>query len=258
MGAELVFVVAVRVAVVDDVEPVPGPALAVARRGEQGLHQSLVGIRGGIGDEGLGLLRRRRQTGEIEIEPADKRAGVGGGRRVETLGGEFRADEGIDRIFDTRRRRDGCEGFERPPIKGVGHGCARGVGPSRTGVDPRLEGGDFRRRECFALGRHSHILNFAGDKLHQRARGAESRHDIRRAAVAAVQRDGLHIEAVAALLFFGAVAFDAMRLKNRAHVAHEIGRSHGKCRGERPGHECGPATPPGRSDGERRRLRAAP
>src|SRR5438067_11780669 len=41
--AAFVLVVTMRVAVVDDVEPVPTPALAVARRGEEPVDQVLVG-----------------------------------------------------------------------------------------------------------------------------------------------------------------------------------------------------------------------
>ena len=43
--AAFVLVVTMRVAVVDDVEPVPTPALAVARRGEQPVDQLLVSPR---------------------------------------------------------------------------------------------------------------------------------------------------------------------------------------------------------------------
>ena len=53
----LVLVVAVGVAVVDDIEPMAGPALAVARRGQQPIDQPLVCVRRVIADEGVDLRR---------------------------------------------------------------------------------------------------------------------------------------------------------------------------------------------------------
>ena len=44
VGARLVLVVAVGVAVMDHVEPVPAPALAVVRAGQQAVDQPLVGV----------------------------------------------------------------------------------------------------------------------------------------------------------------------------------------------------------------------
>ena len=66
VGPGLVLVVAVRVAVVDDVEPVPRPALAVPGRDEQPFDELFVGLRVGVGDEGLHLVGRGRQADEIE------------------------------------------------------------------------------------------------------------------------------------------------------------------------------------------------
>ena len=45
VGAEGILPVAVRLGVANEVEPVPPPALAVARRGQQAVDQPLVGIR---------------------------------------------------------------------------------------------------------------------------------------------------------------------------------------------------------------------
>ena len=46
VGSRLVLIVSVGVAVVDDVEPMPGPPLAVVRRIQQLVHQSLVRVAG--------------------------------------------------------------------------------------------------------------------------------------------------------------------------------------------------------------------
>ena len=59
IGPGLVLVVAVGVAVVDNVEPVAGPPLAVLRRGEQPIDELFGGRWVGIGDKGFNLFRRR-------------------------------------------------------------------------------------------------------------------------------------------------------------------------------------------------------
>ena len=96
--AQLVLVIAVRVAVVDDVEPVPRPALAVARGGEQLVHEPLVGIRRMVGGKGGDLLRRRRESGEVEVKTAAECARVGFGRHREFFLCELCGDEGVYRI----------------------------------------------------------------------------------------------------------------------------------------------------------------
>ena len=58
--AQLIALEAVGVGVVRDVEPVPRPALAVVRRGEQFIDELFVGPRVAVGDEALHALRRRR------------------------------------------------------------------------------------------------------------------------------------------------------------------------------------------------------
>ena len=77
--------VAVGVGVAGQVEPVPAPALAVVRRGEQPVDQPLVGVGPGVGEEGLDLGGRRRQAEQVEAEPADQRRAVGLGRRARPL-----------------------------------------------------------------------------------------------------------------------------------------------------------------------------
>ena len=94
----LVLVVAVRLAEVDDVEPVPRPPLAVVRRREQPVDQLLVRVRGRVVDEGLDLVRRRRQADQVEVQPADQRAPVGLRRRRQSpVTRQLREDEVVDR-----------------------------------------------------------------------------------------------------------------------------------------------------------------
>ena len=127
---------------------------------------------------------------------------------------------------------EGGEGAEGPPVERIGEGDASGVGPDGAGVDPGGEGGDFRGAERIALGRHLQILDLALEILHQRTGGPLTRQDVGGAALAAVERDGLHIEPVAALLFLRPVALEAVRLKDRAHVRPEIRCGEGESRGE--------------------------
>ena len=74
--ARLILVVAVRLAVVNDVQPVPRPALAVVRRREQSFHQLFVGLRVLVRSKRFDLLRLRRQAGQVEVESANQRAPV--------------------------------------------------------------------------------------------------------------------------------------------------------------------------------------
>ena len=75
--------VALRVGVAGDVEPVTAPALAELRRREQPVDGLFVLGVAGIGGELFQLGRRRRQAGEIVVQPAEQRRGVGRGRRLQ-------------------------------------------------------------------------------------------------------------------------------------------------------------------------------
>src|SRR5690606_3645061 len=63
VGADFVFVVAVSVAVVGDIEPVTPPAFAVAGRSEETIDERLVGGGTFVGEKGLRFLGRRREAG---------------------------------------------------------------------------------------------------------------------------------------------------------------------------------------------------
>ena len=96
----LVLVVAVGIAVVDDVEPVPAPSLAVSGRGEQPIDQLLVGIRGVVAEEPVDLLGRRRQAVQVEGEAADQGPAIGLGAVMQPLGLQPAEDERVDRRAD--------------------------------------------------------------------------------------------------------------------------------------------------------------
>ena len=79
----------------DHVQPVTPPALAVARRGQQAIDQTLVGVGPGIGDEGLDLGRARRQAGEIVGHTTDQGPPIGGRDRTQARLQKRRQDQSI-------------------------------------------------------------------------------------------------------------------------------------------------------------------
>ena len=60
------------VGVADDVEPVPSPALAVGRRGQQPVDDPGEGVGRVVGQERVDVLGRRRQSGQVERGAADQ------------------------------------------------------------------------------------------------------------------------------------------------------------------------------------------
>ena len=74
--AGLVLVVAMRLAEVNRVQPVPRPAFAIAWRGQQTVHDLLVGICALVRDERVHFLGRGGQSGEIEGDAAQQRAAI--------------------------------------------------------------------------------------------------------------------------------------------------------------------------------------
>ena len=80
-AAGAVLLEAVGVGVACGVEPPTAPAFAVMGRGEQPLHDPLVGAGGLVGDECIHLLGRGREAGEVEAEATEEggAVGLGGG-----------------------------------------------------------------------------------------------------------------------------------------------------------------------------------
>ena len=70
MVARPVLVMAVRLGEVDDVHPVPGPALAVLRTSQQALHDLLIGVRRVVGQEGVNGVWWGRHADQVEVHPA--------------------------------------------------------------------------------------------------------------------------------------------------------------------------------------------
>ena len=114
VGAEGVLAVAVRLGVADQVEPVPRPALAVTRRGQQAVDQPLVGIGRVVGQKRVDFLGGRRQPRQVE----GRRGGSGSACRPRARASDRDPsrpleDEPVDRDCATsrpRRRIRGCPG----------------------------------------------------------------------------------------------------------------------------------------------------
>jgi hypothetical protein len=84
--SELVLVVAVGFAKVDDIQPVPGPPLAVVGRIQQPVYQLLVGVGAVVGEECGDGVRRRGQAEQVVRQPSDQRAAIGLRRRRQAAG----------------------------------------------------------------------------------------------------------------------------------------------------------------------------
>ncbi len=95
--AALVFVIAVSVAIMDDIEPVPPPPLAMVRTGQQSIDQRFVSERTRIMDERLDLLGSRRQAEQVERKAPDQGAAIGLGAVLEPVFFQCGEDERVDR-----------------------------------------------------------------------------------------------------------------------------------------------------------------
>ena len=135
--------------------------LAVAVVGQQPVDVAFVSIRRRIGDEGIDLLRRRRQTNQIEGEAAGEHRPVGLGLEREPVSLEPRQHERIDRVAhgggDHRHLRADRRHVRPMPLD------------LRSASHPGPEGLDLRWRKPFAaVGRgHDRVgigRNDAGDQ----------------------------------------------------------------------------------------------
>ena len=95
-GLGAVPLVAVGLGVADQVEPVPGPALAILGRGQQPLHHPGKGAGGGVGQEGLHLGRTGRQSGQVVVGAAQQRPLPGRGRGFQPCRFQPGQNEGVD------------------------------------------------------------------------------------------------------------------------------------------------------------------
>ena len=218
--------VALAFGVAGEVEPVLGPALAVARAGEQAVDEAFVGVWAAVGHEGLHLLRRRRQAVQVEVHAAHQflAAGLGGG--AQTVRFELGAHEGVDRLGAAGGgwNLGGAHRLKGPPGPVLGGEFARlagrlggggfGLRPGRAHGDPLLERGDLVFGQL-AVGRHLHLAVGVADRLDEQGFVRLVR-DHGGAAVAALQEVGQVVDAQLALLLLGGVAVVAGFGQDRA------------------------------------------
>ena len=170
-GLGRVALVAVGLAVANQVEPVPAPFFAIMRAGEQAVDQALERAGRSVGDERVDLVRGRRQPGEVICQPADQGRAIRGRGRLESLGFEPRQDERVNRRaapvspFDARNRGP-AHRAKRPAVAPArawpgeclpGRSLARSAAgaevsrrirrPRQALLDPAREHLDFARRQ---------------------------------------------------------------------------------------------------------------
>ena len=85
----------------NDVQPVPPPALAVLRRGQQPIDERVhTRVGRDRGDKGVDVVRGRRKTGQIERDAADQGRRIGRRCRRQPVRIQTGQNKGIDRRLD--------------------------------------------------------------------------------------------------------------------------------------------------------------
>ena len=239
-----VFVEAVGVGIADDVEPVPGLMLAVARRREQSIDHPIPGLRQLVRQEGVDLVGRRREARQRERRPAQERRLVGHSGRLDPLRVEPGYHEGVDWIDHVGGIMDG---WKRCPNRGR----ERPEGPLRDRVKRRLQ----RRRfdpSCrmmgagidpgadrlnslvgkLPVGRHGEGLVGIPDRAGEDTFSRRPRHD-HRPCLPARRKPSERIEPQAPLLLLRAVTRHAVRSEKRGNLFGKKGCGIGRRNGRR-------------------------
>ena len=178
--------------VADDIEPVPPPAFAVVRRGEEIVDEAGPGGVRGIGHEGLDLFRARRQADEIDEQPPYEDGGIGGRGGLKTGMPEPVEHPGIDRAARPRIARSGRERLrldrlERPPVAAgpllgaEGEGIERLLSPGTPGVEPGPQECFFFRQQRLVWGHLVPLHPLPEEALsHARLKGGATLPPLRR------------------------------------------------------------------------------
>ncbi len=231
---QVVLFVAVAVGVAGKVEPGTSPAFAVMRRGEEPVDHTLVGVRGGVREKGVGLCRRGRQADQIQRHTAQEGLSRGLMRGLEALFLESREHELIDGIahpiglLDRRRRRRPRRDVG-PVFGGRGRGVCRRCGRRRRAIvgpgcpmgDPVPDEPDLRIGEGRLVERHA-IFAVQSEKPPDEDALIGIAGDDHRSGDAALQGGRTHVESKAGAALLRSVALVAVRFQNRPHVAGEV------------------------------------
>ena len=221
-GPVLVERVAVALGKPHQVQPVPSPAFAVVRTGQQSI--DLAGPRRlevllGLGQESLLVVGRGWQSDEVEVEPPQQSRRSGPSVGGDTLGRLQRVDEAVDvgadrvTVWDLGRLDVG-QGLKRPVRLArldVDDGRGHGLPVSRVGgsqLDPFLEVGDDRGGQL-GLGRHLEPVVLQG--RHQQALLRLPRYD-RRSRLASLEDPGPSVDLESSLEHLGRGGLGRMAL----------------------------------------------
>src|SRR5262249_9834901 len=126
---QLVLVVAMRFAEVDDIQPMTSPTFSVARRSQEPVEQQidrLLPIWSRKSYKFVSVLWHGRQTGKVISDAANERYWIGCRRRTQTRLFQTGTDEVVNWIAlggelrTGSRDRRALHGLERPPIRFVG------------------------------------------------------------------------------------------------------------------------------------------
>ena len=219
LGLFVVGVVAHRVGVAHEVEPVNRHALAVMRTGQQPVDQFAKGARRRVGDKRPHLFPSRRQPGEVERQAADQRTAVGLPRRLVALCPQRRQHEPVDVVEDERAVFDaGWHGTGDRLVRPVQF-VLRALGD--PALEQRFLGGiEFLSR----VGRRHEIVLIVRRDAPDQFALAWLAGDDRRGAVEIGQGTFASVEPQIglALLGVGAVAGEAVVAEQRPDVAREV------------------------------------
>ena len=218
----LVLVIAVRLRVAHQVQPMLRELLAKGGRVQQPIDDHFPIP---ILEEGLHLLRRRRQPGQVIGQSADQSAGRRFPHGGQAFLREFGLHELIHRIcpgLPPLLRSGRAQGLQGPPVEPalriVNEDAT--LRPLGARGDPVAQHGDVSRREGFILLRHVGLRT--AHHLDQQTRLGVAGNDV---AIKAEGRSaGGQVEFPLRLV--RVVAEEAFLLQNWHHVPCEIGRCH--------------------------------
>ena len=112
-----IALVAVAVRVAHDIQPVPGPALTISRSRQKFIDDRGERPRRSVLQEAILLGRRGWQAGQIEIDPPEQRARLGGRSGLPAASLQASNNKVVDRIARTRGALDHWHGGPEDGLK---------------------------------------------------------------------------------------------------------------------------------------------
>ncbi len=124
----------------NDIEPMPRPAFPMPWARQQSIHKSFVSVQMLVGDKFGHLVRRRRQTDQVEVKAANERHLIRGRRQIQAALSQFVEQIAVNQIGSSRIRR--CLGqkdfnrLEGPVVGGQLRIRSAGVRPGQSLIHP--------------------------------------------------------------------------------------------------------------------------